>query len=280
MLPFFDRQGRFSWLKTSVLIAILLPACWILGRLALDQLGPKPINAAIHETGLWALRFLLLTLLITPLRLISGQTRLVLVRRMLGLASLSYTLAHLVLYVIESKYDLLFVGSEIIKRFYLTIGFISLLMLIVLGLTSTDRAIRRLGAARWGRLHRLVYPLSVLALIHAFMQAKIDVSEAVVMSGVFMLLMVIRLFKKRIDFNALNLLLLAIGAGLSASLIEAAWYGARTGAPPLAVLAANLDPDLALRPAAIVLALGLALPLLAAFMRRKPAALATRKIQF
>lgn len=274
MIPWRNRKGEFSPLKALLFLACLLPGLWISWKLGTNQMGPKPVNAALHETGTWAVRLLLVTLTITPLRAISGQNRLIIVRRMLGLAALSYTLIHFGLYIVDQKFNLITVAREIVLRIYLTIGFLSMAAMIALGVTSTDGMIRKLGGARWNQLHRLMYPLTVLALIHAFMQAKIDVSEEVVMSGIFLILMGVRLCRPRMDLTPFRLFGLAMAGACSAMIVEFFWYALATGVPAMRVLAANFNPDLAPRPALIVALFGLALPLIAWFQSR-----ASRKLQ-
>lgn len=264
MLPWTDRKGQFSALKTLTLLGAFLPAIWIAWKFAEGQLGPKPIDQALHETGTWAVRFLLLTLAITPFRLLTSQTRLILIRRMLGLTALAYTLIHLLLYVLQQKGDLWVIVSEIVLRFYLTIGFVSVAAMVALGLTSTDGAIRRLGAEKWNRLHRLIYPLTVLALFHAYLQAKIDVSEEVLLTGIFFALMGVRALRKRGPVTVWRLIVLAFGVALLAMGLEVLWYAAATGIPWRRIFEANFILDLQPRPALGVFILAMLLPLVAA----------------
>lgn len=270
-LPWNDRQGRFAPLKAFVLAGVIAPGIWISWHWQNGTLGAKPLEVALHETGLWAVRLLLVTLAITPFRLVTGWGKLLQIRRMLGVTALIYTLIHLFLYVVQQRYDLVVVVLEIIKRFYLTIGFASFAALFALGLTSTDGAIRRLGAARWNRLHRLVYPLTVLAIFHAFLQAKINVSEEVVQIGLFAVLMMVRAMRGRVPLTALPLLALAIIAVPLTAALEALWYGLATGVPWQRVLEANLMLALAPRPALWAGLIALALPL-AALVSRRPSA--------
>ena len=182
--PWHDRSGRLSWLKTSVLVLEAVPAVWIVFALATGRLGADPVMESIHETGLWGIRFLMLSLLASPARAIFNWHRLVLVRRQLGLTALFYTLAHLVLYMWDEKWNLHTVAMEILQRFYLEIGFTALVGLALLGVTSTDRALRTLGHA-WKRMHRLIYLIAVLAVFHYFLQSKADVSEPTIFAGLF-----------------------------------------------------------------------------------------------
>lgn len=272
--PWLDRAGRLSWLKLAAFLACLAPACELALAYRLDALGAKPITALIHGTGEWAIRFLLATLAVSPLRRIADWPKLILLRRMLGVTAMAYALAHLGLYVVDQNGDLAKIVSEIAVRIYLTIGFVALVGLIALGATSTDAAIRNMGP-NWHRLHRLVYTIMVLGLVHYFLQAKIDVSSPVFWTGLFLLLMGWRIMKR---LNAPErpwaLLLLAVGTALATALLEAAWYGLASGVPADLVLSANLDFSGPIRPAWWVLAVGLVLPVTALLRpgRARPAA--------
>ena len=134
----------------------LFPALWIGYRIFDDDLGPRPLNELTHETGSWTVRLLLLALAISPARRIFSAPRLILARRTLGVAACFYILAHLGLYIYDQHFDLLVVVREIVLRFYLLIGAIGLLGMVALAATSWDGAVRKLGAVRWNRLHRLV----------------------------------------------------------------------------------------------------------------------------
>ena len=257
-----DRQGRFSPLKLVVLLGVLAPGLWVGWKLYAGLLGPKPINAALHEIGLWSVRLLLLTLAITPLRLITGQNRLILVRRMLGVASFAYVLIHLALYIVDQNFNLLRVASEIVLRFYLLIGFAGLIGLAALAATSTDAMIRRLGALRWNRLHRLVYPIALLALWHGALQSKIDASEHIIMTGLFLALMAVRAMRGRVQVNALTLLGLAILALAATALVEVLWYALATGIPARRIFDANFMLALQPRPALVVGMIVMSLPVL------------------
>ncbi|MGE4218460.1 MAG: sulfite oxidase heme-binding subunit YedZ [Alphaproteobacteria bacterium] len=267
MTPWTDRADRFSPLKAAFFLGCFLPGLWLAYMLWQDALGPKPITVAIHETGDWAVRFLLLSLAVTPFRHILDWTKLIQVRRMLGVTVLAYAAIHLTLYVVDQKYDLGKVASEIVLRFYLTIGFVALLALIALGATSTDAAVKRLKR-NWTRLHMLVYPIGVLAVLHFFLQSKLDVTEPTVMGGLFLLLMLYRvLHARRIRLTPLAAALAALAGGLITAALEFAWYGIATGVDPWLILAANLDFSFVVAPAWWVLGIGLAVAA-AAFARR------------
>lgn len=285
MTPWTDRSGKFSPLKAAVLVGACLPALWLAwaassGALApagsLGLLGARPITQAIREIGDWTIRFLWLSLAVTPLRRIANWPKLIMVRRMLGVTALCYALAHLTLYTVDLKLDLLRVVSEIALRFYLTIGFVALVGLIALGSTSTDAAIKRLGR-NWNRLHKIVYVIGLLAAFHFFIQSKADVYMPTLMAGFFLLLMFYRLAHWR-GFSLTSPLVLvpvAVLAALGTAAIEYAWYGIATGVPPGRVLVANLQFSFSIRPAWWVLATGLGATLLALvrpwFGRQEPA---------
>jgi sulfoxide reductase heme-binding subunit YedZ len=277
MTPWTDRSGKFSPLKAAVLAGACLPAVWLAWQAAsgalvpagsLGALGARPVTQAIHEMGDWSIRCLWLSLAVTPLRRIANWPKLIMVRRTLGVTALCYALAHFSLYIVDLKFDLLRVASEIALRFYLTIGFVALLGLVALGSTSTDAAIRRLGG-NWGRLHKIVYGIGLLAAFHFFIQSKADVFEPTLMAGFFLLLMFYRLAHWR-GFaltSPVVLVALAILAALGTAAIEYAWYGLATGVPPGRVLAANLQFSFSIRPAWWVLATGMAVAAVAVARR-------------
>jgi sulfoxide reductase heme-binding subunit YedZ len=234
-----DRAGRVSALKLIALVAILVPACWLALSWHEGWLGARPRTALIHQSGLMAVRLLLASLAISPGRAVLGWARLMLVRRMLGVAAGGYALAHLGLYAMQQNFHLLHVGSEIIHRIYLLIGLTALLGLAALSATSTDAMIRRLGGHSWKHLHRWAYGIGVLGLLHFFMQSKSDVTQAVIMAGLFAWLMLWRASPARWRAQLWFLLLLVPAAAVSTAGIEAGWYAAATHLPWPRVLAAN-----------------------------------------
>ena len=263
MFPWNDRAGRLSTLKLAVFIVTLLPVLWLGVQAGTGLLGSKPLTEANHQSGDWAVRFLLLSLAVTPLRFVAQWPNLIVVRRMLGLTALAYAVLHLALYVALEAFDLQKVLSEIVLRTYLTIGFIALLGLVVLGITSTDGMVKRLGALGWNRLHSIVYGLATLALVHFAMQSKLDITQAALMTGFFFWLMGFRLLRRSKLSTAVPALVgLALAAGVLTMLAEASWYGLMTGVSGWRVLAANLDFSYVIRPAWWVLAAGLTLALI------------------
>lgn len=268
--PWNERNGRFAPLKAVVFAGLFVPAAWIVYLAATGALDPKVVTEMIHRTGLWTIRFLMLSLLVTPLIRSARYPKLVSVRRMVGVAAFAYATAHLGLYVVDQHYNLAHVASEIALRFYLTIGFVAWLGLAALAATSTDAMIRRLGP-KWRTLHSLVYAIGVLGLLHFMIQAKADVTEPVIMTGLFLVLMLFRAVLKRgAPAWAAALVAAALAPPLTA-LIEAGWYAFVRHIPFWEVLGANVDPDMAFRPSAYVLVGGVAL-LMVAVLRRNPAA--------
>jgi methionine sulfoxide reductase heme-binding subunit len=260
IVPWRDRRGRLVPLKAGVLAAVCIPGMLTAFWWTQNELGARPVTEAIHETGLWAVRFLLIALAITPLRTAVDWAKLLLVRRMLGLTALAYASIHLSLYAGQQNGHLLFVASEIIHRFYLTIGFVTLLGLVALGVTSTDGAIRRMGRG-WKRLHRLAYPLGALALLHYFIQSKAKVSEPVFVAGLYVWLMLWRSLPASWQRSPLAYLPLAALSGLAAAGLEFGWYAIATHINPWRVLSANETLHFGLRPAhyVVLTTVGLAL---------------------
>jgi len=256
LAPWTDRRGRLHPLRAVVFMVLLLPAAWLALRWADDSLGARPLNAAIHSTGYWAAWTFVASLLVTPIKSLLGMPNLVVVRRMIGNAALCYAGVHLLLYVTDQNWRLLTVATEILVRAYLTIGFVTLLGLSVLGATSTDGWVKRLGR-NWKRLHKLAYGLAALALLHFFLQSKVDVSQATVAAGVFAWAMIWRVLPAGRDRGPAPLIGLALAAGAMAVLFEYAWYRFGTHVDPMRVLRGELDITFGLHPAGLVLLLGL-----------------------
>ncbi len=253
-VPWRDRRGKFLWFKAVVLAMLFVPGVLYAFWLATDALGGRPVMAAIHGIGLWAIRLLLMSLAISPLARALDWNGLLLVRRMVGVATACYAVAHLCLYVVDQKFVLPTVISEIALRFYLTIGFMALLGLLALAFTSTDASVKRLGR-NWKRLHRLAYPIGAVALLHYFIQSKLNVSEPVFVGGLFIWLMTWRAlpeeWRRRQGIGAVAALYggLAVSSGIATVGLEYAWYGLATNVNPMRVLLANETIARGLRPA-------------------------------
>ena len=178
--------------KPTVFTLCLLPFFWLLYRALADQLGANPQEALIRSTGDWTLRFLCIVLAVTPLRLLSKTPSLARFRRMLGLFMYFYALVHFLSYSwFDMGFDVGDIVSDIIKRPFILVGALSLLLLSPLAATSFNAAIKRLGAKRWQQLHRLVYGVAGLAVLHFFwMRAgKNDFAEVAVYAGILAVLL-------------------------------------------------------------------------------------------
>src|SRR5215469_14058835 len=163
IVPWRDRHGRFLPLKAAVLAASFIPGAVLAWWWLTGALGGRPVTEVIHGTGDWAIRYLLISLAITPAARVLNWPRLLTVRRIVGLTALAYVVAHLALYAVDQNLRIGFITSEIVHRFYLTIGFVTLLGLGALGVTSTNGWMQRIGKW-WKRLHSVIYVLVVIAL--------------------------------------------------------------------------------------------------------------------
>jgi methionine sulfoxide reductase heme-binding subunit len=269
-MPFLrERSGRLSPVKVVAFTASVLPGLWVVWQAAMDELGPRPVTEAIHQIGDWTLRLLLITLAITPAQRILHYPRLVLARRTLGVACAVYACLHISLYVLDQHFDLIKVGSEIVRRVYLVIGALALSGLIALAVTSTEAAVRRLGSQRWNRLHRLIYPIALLASVHFFMQSKLNIYEPVLLAGFLLWLLTFRaLFWRNGEVTPLHLFLLGIAAASATALGEAVIYMLTSGVDGRRVLLAHLDFDMEVRPAWWVLVSGLAVATIGTWRNR------------
>ena len=259
-------QQTIFWLRLATLVALCVPAVELVWRWYTGALDPRPVTLATHATGDWAVVLLLVSLAMTPARALFDWMPLIHIRRRIGVAAALYALAHLLIYVLDQKWNLIVVATEIAKRFYLTIGFVALLALVALAVTSTNGWQRRLKR-NWKRLHWLVYPAVAVALVHFFIQSKVKIGEAAFAAGLFLWLMLWRVLPVKLRTSYAGLLLLAVAATLGTVVIEAAWYGLVNKIDPMRVLAANLDLDLLPRPAHKVLAVSLLAIVLVALRR-------------
>ena len=185
--------------KPLVFALGLLPWVWLVWQAAGDQLGANPQEALIRATGDWALRFMCLVLAVTPLRVGFKLPALARFRRMLGLLAFFYAVVHLLAYALfDMGLDVSDILRDIAKRPFILVGTLTLLLILPLALTSFNRAIRWLGAARWQKLHRLVYLASLTMLLHFFwMRAgKSDFAEVAVYAAIVAVLLGWRLWHR------------------------------------------------------------------------------------
>lgn len=188
--------------KPLLLLVCLLPLALLMARafsVAGLGLGANPIEELLHELGLWGLKFLLLTLCVTPLRRWTGWNWLIGYRRMLGLFAFFYVVLHFTVYaVLDQGLNLSAIIEDVLERPYITLGMAGLLMLVPLALTSTKGMMRRLGK-RWQKLHRLVYAVAILGVWHFYWQVKLDVLEPIIYALVLAVLLGTRVYYARMS---------------------------------------------------------------------------------
>jgi len=155
--------------KPCLGMLLALPALWLVYAAANDALGPNPAEALIRQTGDWTLRALCLALAVTPVRMLTGQLVLMRFRRMIGVTVFVYAVLHLLCYAwLDMGLDVIDITRDIAKRPFILVGFVALLLLTCLAATSFNRAVRWLGAQRWQALHRSVYAVAALAVLHFY----------------------------------------------------------------------------------------------------------------
>jgi methionine sulfoxide reductase heme-binding subunit len=176
-------------------LAILGWQFWDVFKTGSDALGADPVAEVEHRLGIWALRFLMIALAVTPLRQLTGQAVLIRFRRMLGLYAFAYATLHFVAYLgLDLRGYWFQIFEEIAKRPYITVGFAAWALLLPLAITSTQGWIRRLGR-RWGQLHKLVYVIGVLAVLHFWWLVKSDIREPALYAGILTALLAWRAWK-------------------------------------------------------------------------------------
>jgi sulfoxide reductase heme-binding subunit YedZ len=189
------RRGWPQIPKFLVYLVGFIPALWWLELGLSDRLGADPLRALEHALGLWALRFLIASLTITPLRQLAG-INLIRYRRALGLLAFYYAILHLSTYlVLDQGLDLDAILADILKRLYITIGMSCFVILVPLAVTSNNAAVRRLGGKAWARLHRFVYLAAILAVLHFLMSVKSWPLEPVVYASLVAVLLGYRLLR-------------------------------------------------------------------------------------
>jgi sulfoxide reductase heme-binding subunit YedZ len=186
-------------LATLGVFAVCALPLALLGADALrGRLGANPIEAAMNRLGWWTLLFLLVALSPTPLRIVFGWTWPARHRRMLGLFAFAYACLHLAVYTgVDQFFDWSAIVADVAKRKFITIGMLAFALLVPLALTSTDRAVRRLGYVRWKRLHRLVYAVAVCGVVHFAWRVKADYREPAIFASVLALLLLARVAARR-----------------------------------------------------------------------------------
>lgn len=180
-------------MKAGVFALSLAPLAWLVYGVFADTLGANPIDVVTDETGTWTLRFLVLTLLVTPLRRWTGWNWLVRFRRMLGLFAFFYGSLHFLTYIwLDQFFALDEIAADIMKRPFITVGFLAFVAMVPLAITSTAGWIRRLGGRGWNLLHRLVYVSAVAGVIHYWWLVKADVSRPARYAAIVVVLLAVR----------------------------------------------------------------------------------------
>ena len=182
--------------KPVIFFLALIPFIWLLSKVFQNDLGPDPAQALSIETGEWSLRFLLLTLAITPLRQIFRMAEIARLRRMIGLFAFFYASIHFLSWMaFILGFRWLAIAEELVERPYITVGFLAYVILFLLGVTSTNSMVRRLGK-NWKRLHKFVYAASILAIVHLLWILRTDVTEAVIYGVLLAILLGYRIIRK------------------------------------------------------------------------------------
>ena len=187
------RRGPLPWLNPGILVGASAPLLSILLRARSGALGANPIAEALNELGLMALVLLIASLACTPLRTLVGWTWPIRVRRLLGLLAFAYATLHVAVYAgLDQGLDLRAVLADVFKRRFIFVGFAAFVMMAPLAWTSTKGAVRRMGYVRWKRLHLLVYPAALCAVVHFVWRVKKDLSEPLAYAAILAALLLVR----------------------------------------------------------------------------------------
>jgi len=194
------------WAKVVLFVLCLLPAVLLAWRGFHDELGANPLERITHATGDWTIRFLLVTLSVTPFRKLFNQPKLARFRRMLGLFAFFYGCLHLMTWVWFDKFfDWHEMLKDVVKRRFITVGMTALVLMIPLAITSTSGWVRRLGFVRWQKLHRLIYFSALLGVIHYYWLVKSDVRLPLMYGAILAVLMAYRVMIWRKEASARRL---------------------------------------------------------------------------
>jgi methionine sulfoxide reductase heme-binding subunit len=189
-----------KWTKVVVFLLAFAPAGILAWRLFTSNLGPDPVQTLQHGTGNWTLRFLVITLCITPLRRMLKLPQLIRFRRMLGLFAFFYVCLHFLTYLgPDQSFNFAGMLKDVGKRPFITVGFLGFLLLIPLAITSTAGMIRRMGGRRWRILHRLIYVTAILGVIHYYWLVKSDHRKPLEYGAMVMALLLWRVGARMLD---------------------------------------------------------------------------------
>jgi methionine sulfoxide reductase heme-binding subunit len=283
--PWQDRNHRFSWIKAGAFTLVLLPAlrtAWLLWIGDYGTVWTIMLNGLTYWSGVWATVVLLAALAVTPAAVILRYPALADARRMVGVAGLIYTLAHMVIYFAFRNWDWAFIGNDMLRT-SMVVAALSTAGLIALGVTSLDAAIKYMGGRNWQRLHTTNYAITGLAVLHVVL-ARGTYAEQYALAGIFFWLMMWRVLARRgLGANATALLTLAVVSCLFAAGLEASFLWMRRGFDAVKTLGFNLSLailDVGYPPAWQVLAFGVAVLLAFAgreVFRRTAASVAGRR---
>lgn len=241
-LPWTDRTGRVSALRAVAFAAAVLPALLLIGRWASDDLGARPLAEAIHVSGDWAMRFVLAAIAVTPLARLGATAKLFAIRRTLGLAGFGWAALHVALWAADLDFETATMAFEAAVRPYLTLGLAAFLGLAAMAATSSDGMVRRFGAERWKRLHGLVHPIVILALVHLTLQSKLDLFQGALLAGLAAGGLTVRVaIFHRLPLGWGAVAAATVAAFLGAAGWEAAWFVLKTGRDVGPIVAANLS---------------------------------------
>ncbi len=188
---------NFNLSKPFLFVLIVFPSLLWAYQFVTGNLGVNPIEKLMDELGLMALRLIIITLMITTLSNIKPLKSIVVLRRMFGLFAFYYVCLHFSTYIVLDHFlDMQFIIQDIIKRPFITFGFISFLLLIPLASTSTNNMIKRIGFKLWKKIHFLIYPVAILASMHFYVLVRVDKTEPVIYMGIIILLLLHRIFKR------------------------------------------------------------------------------------
>ena len=183
--------------KPVIFVLCLVPFGILVFDILTGNISADPVEDITNVTGTWGLRLLIITLAITPLRVLTGINQLILVRRMLGVFSFFYILLHFLTWlVIDNFFDFRQMIEDIIERYYILFGSAAFTMMTLLAATSTNRMVRWMGGRRWAKLHKLVYLIGILGVLHFFLAVKADITEPVIYGIIVAVLLGFRVWKK------------------------------------------------------------------------------------
>lgn len=187
----------FAVIKVLLFIACCVPICILAVNLFADKITGDPVETMTRTTGIWALRLLLITLAVTPLRQIFKFPELIKLRRMLGLFSFFYAVLHMLVYVVfDQFFDFQAIITDVVEKKFIFAGMTALLLMVPLAATSTNGMVKRLGGKNWRRLHRLIYVIAIAAVVHFIWLVKADLQEPLIYAFILLFLLGYRLWTR------------------------------------------------------------------------------------